>query len=451
MHNELSAVDYVDCCVVGGGPGGAMLALLLARQGVRVKLLEAHQDFEREFRGDTVHPSTQDVLDQIGLIDKLRALPHAKVFEFPTHYSDGSVSPPVPSRVRSKHPHTLEISQARFIELLVEEARQYTAFSIVVGARAEELIEQDGLVRGVCYRAGDGWREVHAMLVVGADGRFSKIRRLAGFPLVGAKAPLDVLWLRLPRSATDPERAHGIYLGADGFLVVIRRGDGWQIGFTFPKDDYKRLRAAGIDALRTCIAARAPFLADRTQLITDWRQTALLQVEIGRVRRWYRPGLLLIGDAAHVMSPAAGVGINYAIQDAVVASNVLGQRLRQGTLRTSDLAAIQRRRELPTRLMQAIQRQMQPRDDRVGQSSPGMALPAHLMRLPLLSQLPARLIAFGGFKPERVRELEVRPRRIDAALRRAAFLAANLLSHLEPTCCMASGLYPRPISGDHYE
>ncbi len=451
MQNEVLTVDQVDCCVVGGGPGGAMLALLLARQGVRVKLLEAHHDFERDFRGDTVHPSTQEVLEQIGLIEKLRALPHARVFEFPTHYADGSVSPPAASGVRSKYPHTLEVPQARFIELLVEEARQYPTFSIVFGARAEELIEQDGVVGGVRYRASDGRHEVHASLVVGADGRFSKIRQLAGFPLVGARAPLDVLWLRLPRTATDPERAHGIYLGADGFLVVIPRGEAFQVGFTFPKDGYTRVRAAGIDALRSRIATRAPFLADRLQLLTDWRQTTLLQIEIGRVRRWYRPGLLLIGDAAHVMSPAAGVGINYAIQDAVVASNVLGQRLCQGTLRTSHLAAVQRTRELPTKIMQAIQRQMQPRDDRVGHVSASMPMVVRLMRLPLLNQLPTRLIAFGGFRSEPVRELEVTPCPFRTLLRTAGAFVLDVISHLEPAYCMAFGLYPWPGTGDRHK
>ena len=409
MSDVASTVESVDCCIVGSGPGGAMLALLLARQGVRVKLLEAHHDFEREFRGDTMHASTQHVLEQIGLTNRLNALPHAKIYEFPTHFPDGTVSPPPRAPHQSKHPPTLEVSQARFIELLVDEARQYPGFSIAFGARAEALIEHEGNIHGVRYRTGDGWGEVHAKLVVGADGRFSKIRQLAGLKLIGSADRIDLVWLRLPRSTGDPERAHGIYLGSDGFLVVVPRADDWQIGFTLPKDGFKRLRAAGIEALRASIVERAPFLADRTHLIADWRQTALLQVEIGRVERWYRPGLLLIGDAAHVMSPAAGVGINYAIQDAVVASNVLGRGLRGGVARTSDLAKVQRRRELPTRLMQAIQRQMRP-DSMLGTISRSeIPLFARLMRLPLLNQVPGRLIAFGGFTPERVHGLDQCP------------------------------------------
>jgi 2-polyprenyl-6-methoxyphenol hydroxylase-like FAD-dependent oxidoreductase len=356
-----------------------------------------------------MHASTQHVLEQIGLTKRLNALPHAEIYEFPTHFPDGTVSPPPRAPHQSKRPPTLEVSQARFIELLVDEARQYPGFSIAFGARAEALIEHEGNIHGVRYRTGDGWGEVHAKLVVGADGRFSKIRQLAGLKLIGSADRIDLVWLRLPRSTGDPERAHGIYLGSDGFLVAVPRADDWQIGFTLPKDGFKRLRAAGIEALRASIVERAPFLADRTHLIADWRQTALLQVETGRVERWYRPGLLLIGDAAHVMSPAAGVGINYAIQDAVVASNVLGRGLRGGVARTSDLAKVQRRRELPTRLMQAIQRQMRP-DSMLGTISRSeIPLFARLMRLPLLNQVPGRLIAFAGFTPERVRALDQCP------------------------------------------
>jgi 2-polyprenyl-6-methoxyphenol hydroxylase-like FAD-dependent oxidoreductase len=392
----------VDCCVVGGGPGGAVLALLLARQGVKVMLLEAHRDFERDFRGDTVHPSTQALLDHLGLYERLLELPHATFFDFPTHYPDGSISAPTPPRVRAKHPQILDVPQARFIEMLVSEAERYPTFQLRLGARAEALIEVDGVIRGVRYRSADGWHDVRATLVVGADGRFSKIRQLAGLRLVGEPEPLDVLWLRLPRSATDPERAHGLYLGTHGFVAVMARGEDWQVGYVFPRGTYQQLRAKGLEAVRQPITSHAPFLADRVHHLQSWQQTSLLQIDVGRVPRWYRPGLLLIGDAAHVMSPVGGVGINYAIQDAVVASNMIGPRLRQGTLRTHHLECVQRRREPPTRLMQAFQRKMRPQVTPAGELLSSPPLAARLIRLPLLREIPARLIAFGGLWPAKV-------------------------------------------------
>jgi 2-polyprenyl-6-methoxyphenol hydroxylase-like FAD-dependent oxidoreductase len=381
-----------------------MLALLLARQGLSVKLLESHNDFEREFRGDTLHPSTQVVLDDLGLAEKLENIPTASMDDFPFHAPDGSVAPG-PSDGPNRRRRTLNVPQARFIELLVMEARQYPKFSLEFGARAEALVERDGKVQGVRYRTTRGWREVAATLVVGADGRFSKIRQLARLPLVTGEASKDVLWFKLPRRAADPERAHGLYLGSDGYVVVLPRDDSWQIGYVFAKGNYARLQAAGIDALRASIVARAPFLADRIDLLADWREVSFLQVASGHAPCWYRPGLLLIGDAAHVMSPVAGVGINYAIQDAVVAANVLGPQLLKGSLRTSHLAAVQRRRELPTRLMQIFQVHMDPLRSGPGECTLRKRLMMRVMRLTPVRDLQTRLVAFGGFNPERIREL----------------------------------------------
>lgn len=409
--------ESVDCIVVGGGPGGVMLSLLLARQGVRIALLEAHTDFERDFRGDTVHPSTLELLGELGLLERLRALPHAKIADFPIHFPDGSVSPPRRSRLRT-HPMTMTVRQARFLDLLVDEAQRFPTFQLIMGARVEQLVEEDGVVRGVRIRRDDGWHEITARLVVGADGRFSRVRQLAGIPLVTGSEPLDVLWLKLPYGPDDPPRAHGIYIGSNGVLVIMDSGLEYQVGYVFPKGAYQRLRAVGLEALRAAIASRAPFLADRTHVISDWRQTSLLSIEAGRVQRWYKPGLLLIGDAAHVMSPVAGVGINYAIQDAVVAANVLGPRLVSGSVRVQDLAAVQRRRELPTRIMQFLQTQMRPRLLADGQPLPRPPLLVRLLLdLPPLAELRERLIVFGGWLPERIRTPEATGR---VSLRNAA-------------------------------
>jgi 2-polyprenyl-6-methoxyphenol hydroxylase-like FAD-dependent oxidoreductase len=397
-HDELNEVD---CCIVGGGPAGVVLGLLLARQGVQVALLEAHQDFDRDFRGDTVHPSTVKLLEQLGLLERLLALPHATIVDFPTHYPDGSISAPMPSRS-----HSYQVPQDLFLNLLAEEAGRYPSFHLLMGARVDGLIEQDGSVQGVRYTSTDGAREIRAALVVGADGRFSKVRQLAGMTLQAAAEPMDVLWLRLPHGSADPERAQGLYLGRNGLLVVMDRPDAWQIGYVFAKGAYQRVRAAGLAALREVIAEQAPWLADRTEQLRDWRQTSLLSVEAGRVRRWYRPGVLLIGDAAHVMSPVAGVGINYAIQDAIVASNILGPGLAEGRLRTTDLAAVQRRRELPTRIMQFLQRRMRPTFEPSGAVRLGPPLPARLvLNLPPVVDLRTRLVAYGGWHPECVLHL----------------------------------------------
>ncbi len=398
-------VTSVDACIVGGGPAGTVFALLLARQGVKVLLLEAHLDFDRDFRGDTIHPSTIEFLEQIGLLQQVMAIPHATIPDFPTHFPDGSVSPPGQERPFARHPRSLQLPQARLLALLVDEARGYPSFHLAMGARAEQLIEDRGLVTGIRYRASDGFHEVRSALIVGADGRFSRVRQLAGMQIENMSESMDVLWCRLPYGPSDPERAHGIYIGPDGPLVVMDRGDGWQVGYIFPKGAYQRLRAAGIVAFRESIARRAPWLGERSAHLRDWKQTSLLVIDAGRVRRWYQPGLLLIGDAAHVMSPVFGVGVNLAIQDAIVAANVLGRPLLRKSLRTSHLARVQHRRALPTSVMQLFQNRMRPPGAMEGQPI-RQRLATALLDLPPVAKLRGRLIAYGGWQPERVRDLE---------------------------------------------
>ncbi len=267
-----------------------------------------------------------------------------------------------------------------------------------MGARVEELIEEQGAVQGVRYRGQDGWHELRAVLTVGADGRFSKVRKLAGVELIKTSQPVDVLWFRLPRKPGDPDQLLG-RTGNGHIMVIFNRFEHWQVGYFIPKDSYQQLRAAGLEALRRSIAATAPELAEHAQHLQDWKQVALLSIESSRVRRWHRPGLLLIGDAAHVMSPVGGVGINYAIQDAVVAANQLIEPLKAGRIEPRDLAAVQRRREWPTRFIQAFQSFIQREAlTRILESrAPLKASPLvrFLIRRPFIQRIPIRIIGLG--------------------------------------------------------
>ena len=399
-----TAVERADCCIVGGGPAGAVLALLLARQGVAVTLLEAHGDFDRDFRGDGLQPAVLDLLGQMGLADRLLALALARIPAFPVRTPSETVPFQDVNRLRTPYPFMTIVPQVRFLDLVVDEARRCPAFRLVLGARVEALVRDgDGHVRGVRYRARDGWHEVRTQLVVGADGRFSRLRGLAGLEPVRTGSPFDLLWFRLPRQETDP--AGGAFLGDGGWVALQDRGAQWQVGYSLAKGGYARLRAQGLEALRRSVGLRVPWLAGRTDALREWGQTSLLAVETCRLRRWYRPGLLLLGDAAHTMSPVGGVGISVALQDAAVASNVLGPRLRAGGVRVADLAAVQRRREWPVRVVQAYQGLVQgwmlsTRRGVVARRVPlGFRV---LARLPFLGDLGARIFGLGVW-PVRLR------------------------------------------------
>ncbi|HEY0377164.1 MAG TPA: FAD-dependent oxidoreductase [Pyrinomonadaceae bacterium] len=386
------------CCIVGGGPGGAVLALLLARRNVPVVLLEAHDDFDREFRGDTVHPSVMEIMDHLGLADGLLRLRHSKIRSFTFTTPGGPVRLADLARLDTKFPFIAMIPQAKFLEFITEEAKHYPHFQLTMGARVEELIEEGGVVRGVRYRERDGWHEVRAPLTVGADGRGSRLRHLAGVESVKTSPPMDVLWFRLPRFETDAEGAMGRF--SRGCLVImLDRADEWQMGYVIFKGSYQELRAKGLEAFRKALAEAVPELGDRVELLTDWKQVSILSVESSRVRRWHIPGLLLIGDAAHVMSPIGGVGINYAIQDATVAHNVLARPLLAGKVEEKDLAEVQRRREWPTRVIQRFQTIIQQRVVAAALSAGRtFRLPLALrilLKIPGLRNIPARLIAFG--------------------------------------------------------
>jgi 2-polyprenyl-6-methoxyphenol hydroxylase-like FAD-dependent oxidoreductase len=395
-------VQQTSCCIVGGGPGGAMLALLLARRGVRVALLEMHKDFDREFRGDTIHPSVMEILDQIGLADKLHEIPHTKVTGPTIQFADGPFRPFDLGRLKTRFPYILLVPQARFLEFITGEAAKYPQFKLVMRAQVQQMVEEDGVVRGVRYLAPDGMHEIRASLTVGADGRFSLLRRLAGFEPIKTSPPMDVLWFRLPKLPGEPEITGGLFggIGRGRIFVMLERTDYWQAGLVFPKGQYQELRAKGVEAVRQSITEIEPHFARHAEYLTDWHQLTLLSVESSRCPLWHKPGLLLIGDAAHVMSPVGGVGINYAIQDAVVATNALTKPLLAGRVTEADLAEVQRQREWPTRAIQAMQSFMQKRlvaNALLAQQAVNVPWQLRLFsRIPILRDLPARMIAFGA-------------------------------------------------------
>jgi 2-polyprenyl-6-methoxyphenol hydroxylase-like FAD-dependent oxidoreductase len=377
-----------------------MLSLLLARQSVDVTLLEAHKDFDRDFRGDTVHPSTLELLDQLDLADRLLQLPHGEIRSITFHTPTGPFTFAELGRLRTRFPFVAMLPQADFLDFLAGEAKRYPSFHLVMGANVQRLVEEGGVVRGVRYRDADNtWHEVRAPLTVAADGRFSRVRHLLGLQPVATSPPMDVLWFRLPRRPADPAETGAGYVGRGRLVVLLNRAEQWQVAYVIPKGSYQRLRQAGLESLRQSIAQLVPWLADRVGELTDWRQTSLLSVESRRLRRWYRPGVLLIGDAAHVMSPVGGVGINYAIQDAVAASNLLAEPLQSGRVRLEHLAAVQRCREWPVRVIQTIQGILQRNLIAQALRARGtfrMPLPMRIVSaIPPLRGLVARLIGFG--------------------------------------------------------
>ncbi|MBD2446515.1 FAD-dependent oxidoreductase [Nostoc sp. FACHB-152] len=394
--HDIVDVQTTDCCIVGGGPAGAVLALLLARQGISVMLLEAHRDFDRDFRGDTIHPSVMEIMEELGLSDRLLQLPHTKMRQIRIQTPQDTVTLADFSYLKTPYPYITMLPQVKFLEFITQEAQQYPNFQLILGANVQELIEEDGVIKGVRYRGGGGWHEIRAILTVGADGRNSRLRQLGGFESVETSPPMDVLWFRLPRHPEDFEGGMGRF-GAGHIIAMLDRGDEWQIAYVIPKGGYQKLRAAGLEELKKSVVEVVPELRERVNNLQDWSQVAFLSVESSRVKRWYRAGLLLIGDAVHVMSPVGGVGINYAIQDAVVAANVLSQPLHNKHIELSNLAKVQRQRELPTRIIQAFQTFIQKQIFApILATNRTFQAPA-LLRLPILRDIPARLIALGVF------------------------------------------------------
>jgi 2-polyprenyl-6-methoxyphenol hydroxylase-like FAD-dependent oxidoreductase len=399
----------VSVVVAGGGPGGALLAYLLARAGVAVTLLEARPDFEREYRGDSLHPYTMELLDQLGLIDGVLQIPHVKADAFRFHTPTGVVVGASYARLPTRYDYVAIMPQAQLIEFLLDRAADYPGFALRTSAKVTGLLsDDDGHVVGVRHRGPEGEVELPARLVIGADGRYSAVRRYADLPVVSSGATTDLVWFRLPRRAGDPPADLDLYCGPGRYLAVLGGSDHWRVGYAIPHGGYAAARDAGIGPIQDFLRAHVAWLADRAHLLDDMGQTTLLSVDIAAAPRWHRPGLLLIGDAAHVISPVGGNGILMAIQDAVAAANHLVGPLRARTVEDADLAAVQAEREPAIREVQADQARTERASEKARARNAVLAPPAFLrpvLALPLVQRRAARGNAYGP-----------RPPRLDLAL-----------------------------------
>jgi 2-polyprenyl-6-methoxyphenol hydroxylase-like FAD-dependent oxidoreductase len=342
------------CCVAGGGPAGVMLGYLLARAGVAVTVLEKHKDFNRDFRGDTVHPSTLELMYELGLLESFLRVPHNKLDSAGGVFGDFPFTAADFRHVPTHCKFVAQMPQWDFLNFLTDEAKQFPGFTLRMENEAIELLTNNGKVRGVTAHTPEGDVDFLADLVVGCDGRHSRMRAAAGLEVQEFGVPIDVLWFRISRVSQDPEEVFG-NINYGKALILIPRGEYFQAGLIVGKGSYEQIQQQGIEAFRENIRRIAPYLGERVQELRDWNQISLLSVQINRLKRWHRPGLLCIGDASHAMSPAGGVGINLAIQDAVAAANILAGPLRQGRVTEALLASVQERRELPTRVTQFAQ------------------------------------------------------------------------------------------------
>ena len=390
------------CCIAGGGPAGMMLGYLLARAGIDVVVLEKHVDFLRDFRGDTLHPSTLEIMNDLGLYEALlqrkhQRTPTAKVRfgTFETIVADFRHLP-----VRGKF--IALMPQWDFLDFLAGEAQRYPSFRLLMETEVTGLVQEQGRVTGVVARTPDGETTIRAQLVVGCDGRTSTVRTQSGLKVQDVGAPMDVLWFRISRLPTDPPEAMGSF-GQGAIMVVINRGDYWQCGYIIAKGSLEQVRARGLDGMRQEIEKVAPFMKGRTQEIASFDDLRLLTVAVDRLAKWHRPGLLCIGDAAHAMSPIGGVGINLAIQDAVATANLLTDPLRQNQVTDADLHRVQKRREFPTRRTQGVQVFFQKNVIKAVLGDPGELKPPLGVRIvarwPWLARIPARFVGLG-FRPE---------------------------------------------------
>jgi 2-polyprenyl-6-methoxyphenol hydroxylase-like FAD-dependent oxidoreductase len=408
MESKFDASEVLDtrCCITGGGPAGMMLGFLLARAGVDVVVLEKHADFLRDFRGDTIHPSTLELMYELGLLEEFLRRPHQEMSQIGAEVEGFSAIVGDFTHLPTHAKFIAFMPQWDFLNFLAEKAKQYPCFHLRMESEVTTLLEKNGKVRGVRAITPTGTLEVHAELTVGADGRHSTVRSSAGLEVLDLGSPIDVLWLRVSRQPSDPYQSLGRFR-AGKILVALDRGEYWQCAYVISKGSFAALQQRGLPSFRQDLAEIAPFLASRTSEIADWNSVKLLTVAVDRLRQWTQPGLLCIGDCAHAMSPVGGVGINLAIQDAVAAANLLAMPLLRGTVGEQDLRQVQARRRFPTRMTQSVQVFMHRKFIRpaLGRQTPIRRLPLPfklLQQFPWLRRIPARIVGLG-FRPEHIR------------------------------------------------
>jgi 2-polyprenyl-6-methoxyphenol hydroxylase-like FAD-dependent oxidoreductase len=390
------------CAIAGCGPAGAVLGFLLARAGIDVVVLEKHGDFLRDFRGDTIHPSTLELLDELGLADEFLTLPHSKVSSVRLQTTAGQALSVSLERLPSKFRFIAFMPQWDFLEFMTRHAGRFPSINLIRNAEVIDLIEKEGRVSGVRYRDATGDHELAATLTVGADGRSAVTRDAARLPRLETSPPIDVFWFRLARRRDEFEAVFG-RVGPGLLLVMLDRNDYWQVAFVIAKGKGDEIRARGLDAFRKDVVRVAPELADRVDQLSSWDDVKLLTVRVDRLTQWHKPGYLAIGDAAHAMSPVGGVGINVAIHDAVAAANVLWRPLLSGRVSDGDLAEVQRRRERAVKVIQAFQSFVQTRFLKpalMAQQTPSIPwLVRFALRIPVLRDIPPRMIALGIDRP----------------------------------------------------
>jgi 2-polyprenyl-6-methoxyphenol hydroxylase-like FAD-dependent oxidoreductase len=399
------------CVIAGAGPAGMMLGFLLAREGVDVTVVEKHADFLRDFRGDTIHPSTLQVIEELGLIYEFLALPHTRAEKLSAEMGGRTITIADFSKLPVKNRFIAFMPQWDFLNFLAGQASRYPNFRLIMQAEVTEISENGGKVSGLSVRTPERGIEIEADLVVGADGRNSIVRAKAGLAVESFGTPSEVVWMKLSKRPGDPNEVMGHAGPRQGF-VLIDRGDYWQCGFVIRKTTFADMREQGIMTFRKMVAEVSPLPADRVEELRSFDDTSLLTVRIDRLTRWWRPGLICIGDAAHAMSPIGGVGVNLAIQDAVAAANILAAPLLQGRLCDADLAAVEKRRSFPTRATQKMQlmmrsgRRKDEGDEQKRKGPPGFI--RGIARWPILAHLAGRLMGMG-FRMEHVKAAKQRP------------------------------------------